>query len=88
MKSDSFLSWLCTCLSEWLSNSVLLVLHSNPGIQELPAELGQLSNLWQLDIEELNISNVPADVCRDGTAWRYTRFDYSQKQICFKFQNF
>lgn len=42
--------------------------HSNPGIQELPSELGQLSNLWQLDIEELNISNVPADVCRDGTA--------------------
>ncbi|KAM9461021.1 leucine-rich repeat serine/threonine-protein kinase 1 [Clarias gariepinus] len=45
-----------------------LYLSNNPGIQELPAELGQLSNLWQLDIEELNISNVPADVCRDGPA--------------------
>lgn len=60
------------CLLESLSNSVWFVLHSNPGIQELPAELGQLSNLWQLDIEELNISNVPADVCRDGTAWHCT----------------
>lgn len=62
-----------------------LVLHSNPGIQELPAELGQLSNLWQLDMEELNISNVPADVCRDGTAWHHTRFYsslYSSKVFC------
>ncbi|KAK3561718.1 hypothetical protein QTP86_012606 [Hemibagrus guttatus] len=42
-----------------------LYLSNNPGIQELPAELGQLSNLWQLDIEELNITNVPADVCKD-----------------------
>ncbi|XP_058256583.1 leucine-rich repeat serine/threonine-protein kinase 1 isoform X2 [Hemibagrus wyckioides] len=45
-----------------------LYLSNNPGIQELPAELGQLSNLWQLDIEELNITNVPADVCKDGPA--------------------
>ncbi|KAF4083035.1 hypothetical protein AMELA_G00135350 [Ameiurus melas] len=51
-----------------LKNLSELYLSNNPGIQELPAELGQLSNLWQLDIEELNISNVPADVCRDGPA--------------------
>uniref|UniRef100_A0A8C2ES60 non-specific serine/threonine protein kinase n=1 Tax=Cyprinus carpio TaxID=7962 RepID=A0A8C2ES60_CYPCA len=41
---------------------------SNPGIQELPIELGQLSNLWQLDIEDLNITNIPADVRKDGPA--------------------
>ncbi|TSK53838.1 Leucine-rich repeat serine/threonine-protein kinase 1 [Bagarius yarrelli] len=45
-----------------------LYLSNNPSIQELPPELGQLSNLWQLDIDELNISNVPADVCKDGPA--------------------
>lgn len=40
---------------------------SNPGIRELPVELGQLSNLWQLDIEDLNITNVPEDVRKEGT---------------------
>lgn len=40
---------------------------SNLGIRELPAELGQLSNLWQLDIEDLNINNVPQDVRKEGT---------------------
>ncbi|XP_062868607.1 leucine-rich repeat serine/threonine-protein kinase 1 isoform X2 [Trichomycterus rosablanca] len=49
-----------------LRNLSELYLSNNSGIQELPAELGQLSNLWQLDIEELNITNVPADVRRDG----------------------
>lgn len=39
---------------------------SNPGIRELPAELGRLSNLWQLDIEDLNITNVPQDVRKEG----------------------
>lgn len=39
---------------------------SNPGLRELPAELGQLSNLWQLDIEDLHISNVPADIRKEG----------------------
>lgn len=39
---------------------------SNPGIQELPVELGQLPNLWQLDIEDLNISNVPQSVRNEG----------------------
>lgn len=39
---------------------------SNPGLRELPAELGQLSNLWQLDIEDLNITNVPAEIKKEG----------------------
>ncbi|XP_041640649.1 leucine-rich repeat serine/threonine-protein kinase 1 [Cheilinus undulatus] len=43
-----------------------LYLSNNPGIRELPAELGQLSNLWQLDIEDLNISNVPLEVRKEG----------------------
>ncbi|XP_036442121.1 leucine-rich repeat serine/threonine-protein kinase 1 [Colossoma macropomum] len=51
-----------------LKNLSELYLSNNPGIQDLPAELGQLSNLWQLDIEELNITNVPADVRKDGPA--------------------
>ncbi|KAI4891045.1 hypothetical protein NFI96_008640 [Prochilodus magdalenae] len=51
-----------------LKNLSELYLSNNPGIQDLPVELGQLSNLWQLDIEELNISNVPADVRKDGPA--------------------
>ncbi|KAI7813751.1 leucine-rich repeat serine/threonine-protein kinase 1 isoform X1 [Triplophysa rosa] len=49
-----------------LKNLSELYLSNNPGIQELPIELGQLSNLWQLDIEDLNITNVPADVRKDG----------------------
>lgn len=43
-----------------------LYLSNNPGIRELPAELGQLSNLWQLDTEDLNISNVPQEVRKEG----------------------
>lgn len=43
-----------------------LFLYSNPGIRELPPELGQLANLWQLDTEELNISNVPAEIRKEG----------------------
>ncbi|MGH0161716.1 UNVERIFIED_CONTAM: hypothetical protein FKN15_041666 [Acipenser sinensis] len=43
-----------------------LYLSHNPGIRELPPELGQLSNLWQLDIEELNIGNIPAEVRKEG----------------------
>jgi len=43
-----------------------LFLYSNPGIRELPPELGQLANLWQLDIEELSISNVPAEIRKEG----------------------
>ncbi|XP_076011527.1 leucine-rich repeat serine/threonine-protein kinase 1 isoform X2 [Genypterus blacodes] len=45
-----------------------LYLSNNPGIRELPAELGQLSNLWQLDIEDLNITNVPQEVRKEGPA--------------------
>ncbi|XP_054999231.1 leucine-rich repeat serine/threonine-protein kinase 1 [Sorex araneus] len=43
-----------------------LYLGNNPGLRDLPFELGQLSNLWQLDIEELTISNVPADIQKEG----------------------
>uniref|UniRef100_A0A672SDE8 non-specific serine/threonine protein kinase n=1 Tax=Sinocyclocheilus grahami TaxID=75366 RepID=A0A672SDE8_SINGR len=51
-----------------LKNLSELYLSNNPGIQELPVELGQLSNLWQLDIEDLNITNILADVRKDGPA--------------------
>ncbi|KAM3625600.1 uncharacterized protein V6R79_014655 [Siganus canaliculatus] len=51
-----------------LSSLTELYLSSNPGIRELPAELGQLSNLWQLDLEDLNLSNVPQEVRREGPA--------------------
>ncbi|XP_028981151.1 leucine-rich repeat serine/threonine-protein kinase 1 isoform X2 [Esox lucius] len=51
-----------------LRNLTELYLSNNPGIRELPAELGQLSNLWQLDIEDLNITNVPQDVRKEGPA--------------------
>ncbi|XP_029431041.1 leucine-rich repeat serine/threonine-protein kinase 1 isoform X2 [Rhinatrema bivittatum] len=44
-----------------------LYLGNNPGIRELPPELGQLAGLWQLDIEELNISNVPAEIRKEGS---------------------
>lgn len=43
-----------------------LYLGNNPGLRELPPELGQLGNLWQLDIEDLNISNVPAEIRKEG----------------------
>uniref|UniRef100_A0A673KFU9 non-specific serine/threonine protein kinase n=1 Tax=Sinocyclocheilus rhinocerous TaxID=307959 RepID=A0A673KFU9_9TELE len=51
-----------------IKNLSELYLSNNPGIQELPIELGQLSNLWQLDIEDLNITNILADVRKDGPA--------------------
>ncbi|XP_070704804.1 leucine-rich repeat serine/threonine-protein kinase 1 [Pempheris klunzingeri] len=51
-----------------LHNLTELYLSNNPGIRELPAELGQLSNLWQLDIDDLNITNVPQDVRKEGPA--------------------
>lgn len=44
-----------------------LYLSNNSGIRELPVELGQLSNLWQLDMDNLNISNVPQNARREGT---------------------
>ncbi|XP_038602280.1 leucine-rich repeat serine/threonine-protein kinase 1 isoform X2 [Tachyglossus aculeatus] len=51
------------CLLKGLTE---LYLGNNPGLRELPPELGQLANLWQLDIEELNISNVPAEIRKEG----------------------
>lgn len=45
---------------------VLVFLHSNAGIHELPAELGKLTNLWQLDLEELNINNLPVEIRNEG----------------------
>ncbi|XP_058485313.1 leucine-rich repeat serine/threonine-protein kinase 1 [Solea solea] len=51
-----------------LHNLTELYLSNNPGIRELPAELGQLCNLWQLDTEDLNISNIPQDVRKEGPA--------------------
>ncbi|XP_066557623.1 leucine-rich repeat serine/threonine-protein kinase 1 isoform X2 [Amia ocellicauda] len=51
-----------------LRNLTELYLSNNPGIRELPSELGQLSNLWQLDIEDLNITNVPAEIRKEGPA--------------------
>lgn len=51
------------CLLKSLSE---LYLGNNPGLRELPPELGQLSNLWQLDVEELSISNVPAEIKKEG----------------------
>lgn len=40
--------------------------NSNAGIRELPPELGQLSNLWQLDIENLTVTNVPQEIRKEG----------------------
>ncbi|XP_067873774.1 leucine-rich repeat serine/threonine-protein kinase 1 isoform X2 [Heterodontus francisci] len=50
----------------WLRALSELYLSNNPGIRELPAELGQLANLWQLDIDQLNISNVPTEIRNEG----------------------
>uniref|UniRef100_A0A3Q3AM76 Leucine-rich repeat serine/threonine-protein kinase 1-like n=1 Tax=Kryptolebias marmoratus TaxID=37003 RepID=A0A3Q3AM76_KRYMA len=55
-----------------LHNLTELYLSSNPGIRELPVELGQLPNLWQLDIEDLNITNVPPAVRNEGTVGFHT----------------
>ncbi|CAH2274383.1 leucine-rich repeat serine threonine- kinase 1 [Pelobates cultripes] len=43
-----------------------LYLGSNAGIKELPAELGQLTSLWQLDLEDLNITNLPVEIRKEG----------------------
>nr|XP_024655157.1 leucine-rich repeat serine/threonine-protein kinase 1 [Maylandia zebra] len=51
-----------------LHNLNELYLSNNPGIRELPTELGQLSSLWQLDIEDLNITNVPHEIRKEGPA--------------------
>ncbi|KAM6981427.1 leucine-rich repeat serine/threonine-protein kinase 1 isoform 2-T2 [Aplochiton taeniatus] len=49
-----------------MRNLTELYLSNNLGIRELPAELGQLSNLWQLDVDGLSISNVPQDARQEG----------------------
>uniref|UniRef100_A0A286XAK7 non-specific serine/threonine protein kinase n=1 Tax=Cavia porcellus TaxID=10141 RepID=A0A286XAK7_CAVPO len=51
------------CLLKSLSE---LYLGNNPGLRELPPELGQLGNLWQLDVEDLNITNVPVEIRKEG----------------------
>ena len=53
----------CMCVFPWCVYAL-----SNPSLRELPPELGQLGNLWQLDIEDLNISNVPAEIRKEGRA--------------------
>lgn len=53
----------CVCVLPWCVCAL-----SNPGLRELPPELGQLGNLWQLDIEDLNVSNVPAEIRKEGRA--------------------
>ncbi|XP_053320757.1 leucine-rich repeat serine/threonine-protein kinase 1 isoform X2 [Spea bombifrons] len=50
----------------YLKSLTELYLGSNPGIRELPAELGQLASLWQLDLEDLNITNVPVEIRKEG----------------------
>lgn len=61
-----------------------LYLSNNPGIRELPAELGQLSNLWQLDTEDLNITNVPPEVRKEGPAsvLAFLRADLRKAEPC------
>nr|XP_060611914.1 leucine-rich repeat serine/threonine-protein kinase 1 [Anolis sagrei ordinatus] len=51
------------CLLKGLSE---LYLGNNAGIHELPPELGQLANLWQLDLEELSIGNLPAEIRKES----------------------
>ena len=53
----------CVCVLPWCVYAL-----SNPSLRELPPELGQLGNLWQLDIEDLNIVNVPAEIRKEGRA--------------------
>ncbi|XP_074090335.1 leucine-rich repeat serine/threonine-protein kinase 1 isoform X3 [Macrotis lagotis] len=69
------------CLLKGLSE---LYLGNNPGLRELPPELGQLANLWQLDIEELNISNIPAEIQKEGpkTMLAYLRAQLRKAEKC------
>lgn len=55
--------WVHTHMYSFLAGMCTL---SNPGLRELPPELGQLGNLWQLDTEDLSISNVPAEIRKEG----------------------
>ena len=60
----------CVCVLPWCMCVLLWCVYalSNPSLRELPPELGQLGNLWQLDIEDLNIGNVPAEIRKEGRA--------------------
>ena len=56
---------MCVCVYSLVVDTSVF---SNPGLRELPPELGQLGNLWQLDTEDLTISNVPAEIRKEGRA--------------------
>ncbi|XP_061408692.1 leucine-rich repeat serine/threonine-protein kinase 1 isoform X1 [Lethenteron reissneri] len=64
-----------------------LYLSRNPGVRELPHALGSLGNLWLLEIDELEISNVPAHLLRDpnGTPaiLAYLRAQQRRSQHCY-----
>ncbi|KAE8618357.1 hypothetical protein XENTR_v10009362 [Xenopus tropicalis] len=61
-----------------------LYLGNNPGIRELPADLGQLSSLWQLDLEDLNITNLPGEIRKEGpvTILAYLRAQLRRAERC------
>ncbi|KAG9489064.1 hypothetical protein GDO78_005201 [Eleutherodactylus coqui] len=61
-----------------------LYLGNNPGIRELPPELGQLASLWQLDLEDLNITNLPAEIRKEGpvTILAYLRAQLRKAERC------
>ncbi|KAJ7311344.1 hypothetical protein JRQ81_006960 [Phrynocephalus forsythii] len=69
------------CLLKGLTE---LYLGNNTGIHELPPELGQLCNLWQLDLEELSIGNLPADIRKEGpkTILAYLRAQLRKAEKC------
>ncbi|KAH0620056.1 hypothetical protein JD844_014594 [Phrynosoma platyrhinos] len=69
------------CLLKGLSE---LYLGNNAGIHELPPELGQLANLWQLDIEELNIGNLPTEIRKESpkTILAYLRAQLRKAEKC------
>ncbi|KAG8575090.1 hypothetical protein GDO81_009439 [Engystomops pustulosus] len=61
-----------------------LYLGNNPGIRELPPELGQLVSLWQLDLEDLNITNLPPEIRKEGpvTILAYLRAQLRKAERC------
>ncbi|KAM4677599.1 leucine-rich repeat serine/threonine-protein kinase 1 [Discoglossus pictus] len=61
-----------------------LYLGGNTAIRELPPALGQLSALWQLDLEDLSITNVPAEIRKEGpvTVLAYLRAQLRRAERC------
>ncbi|KAM9311121.1 leucine-rich repeat serine/threonine-protein kinase 1 [Gastrophryne carolinensis] len=61
-----------------------LYLGNNLGIRELPPELGQLSSLWQLDLEDLTIANLPVEIRKEGpvTILAYLRAQLRKAERC------